>query len=129
MLDIYNWQKFKQSIIFKGLRFDGDELRTGTDVDFEYEDGKVWIRAEVKQYGKDILTGQKILLERFANNMKNYDVYCFLLWHKQPQNEDVEIKNCIVKKVYYNKTWHDKEHEQISFKKAFNKIIYKKILK
>jgi hypothetical protein len=118
-------QKFKQSILFKGLRIDGDEFKTGTDIDFEYEDGKIWIKAEVKEYGKDILTGQRILFERFAKNIKKYEVYCFLLWKKKPQNEDIYIKDCIVKKVYYNKKWHDKEQHQISFKKAFNKIIYK----
>ena len=121
---IKNDEKFRQSLLFEGLRLDPKDKRTGTDIDFEYEDGKIWIKCEVKEYGKNITTGQKILFERFHNNLKNYKVFCFLLWHKKQPSEDIYIKDCIVSKLYHNNKWInviDKQGER-TFKEIFNEI-------
>ena len=60
--DIINQQKFRQALLFEDLRDDPTNLRTGTDIDFEYEDGRLWIKAEVKQMGKKYLWGKSFCL-------------------------------------------------------------------
>ena len=122
--EIRNVIKFKQGVLFSGLRDDPNDKRTGTDIDFEYEDGKVWLRVEVKEYGKPITTGQRILFERFCNNLKNYDVYAFVVWHKSASDEDVYLKDCIVSKIYHKGKWKDviKLRGEVTFKEVFNKL-------
>ena len=125
--DIVNQQKFRQALLFEDLRDDPTNLRTGTDIDFEYEDGRLWIKAEVKQMGKKIPTGQRILFERFVNNLSNYTAVCFILWHNVPSDEDIKIKDCLVAGYYSNvgsaRKWHDVRHKKITFKRAFKHLV------
>lgn len=121
---IKNVDKFKQALLFKDLRIDKSDKRTGTDIDFEYEDGKVWIKVEVKEYGKELTTGQRILFERFCDNIKNYEAYSILVWHKCPDDEDILLKDCIVSKFYHKGKWKDiiELRGEITFKEVFNKL-------
>lgn len=139
---IINESKFKQGILFRWLREDPKDLRTGTDIDFSYEgkvkdeDGKfirndngqlkrVWLMGEVKEYGKAITRGQEILFENFCNNMKGgYECYALLLWHREDSDKDIYIKDCIVAKLYHNGKWSDviAKRGEVTFKEVFNKI-------
>ena len=125
--DIVNQQKFRQALLFEDLRDDQTNRKTGTDIDFEYEDGRLWIKAEVKQMGKKIPTGQKLLFERFADNIGNYTAVCFILWHNAPPSEDIKIKDCLVAAYYWNRgavrKWHDVRHKKIPFKTAFKHLV------
>ncbi len=127
--DIVNQQKFRQALLFEDLRDDPTNRKTGTDIDFEYEDGKVWIKAEVKQMGKKIPKGQKLLFERFADNIGNYTAVCFVLWHNVPPNEDIKIKDCLVAAYYWNggtvREWHDTRDKKMTFKTAFEHFVNK----
>ena len=119
---IYNQKKFRQQILFEGLPQDPNDKRHGTDIDFEFENGKVWIKAEVKQHGKKITTGQKILFERFARNVKNYKVYCFVIWHNVPADKDIYIKDCFVAAVFWGNKWIDYRAKNKNFKEVFINI-------
>lgn len=133
--DILNDVKFKQAILFKGINEDEDDKKIGTDIDWMYEDGKLWVVAEIKEYGKELPTGQRILLERFCNNLANYKTFILLAWHKAPPNEDIDLKDCIVSKIYYKGIYKNKwknviglKGKELTVKEAFSsfKIKYGK---
>lgn len=122
---IKNESKFKQGLLFSNLRDNKNDKRTGTDIDFEYEDAKVWLKVEVKEYGKPITIGQKILFERFCDNIQNYDAYALLVWHNSADDEDIYLKDCIVSKIYHKGKWKDVialKKREITFKEIFNKL-------
>ena len=123
--DIYNETKFKQGILFEDLLDDSEDKRTGTDIDYMWENGEVYVFAEVKEYGKKIPLGQKIVIERLARDLQNKKVYGFLLWHYCDENTDILIKDCLVAAIYWNNKWIDYRDKLINFKTAFNKIIKK----
>tara|TARA_R100000655_G_scaffold29928_2_gene60483 strand:- start:893 stop:1294 length:402 start_codon:yes stop_codon:yes gene_type:complete len=123
--DIYNETKFKQGILFEDLLDDSEDKRTGTDIDYMWENGEVYVFAEVKEYGKKIPLGQKIVIERLARDLEKKKVYGFLLWHYCNENTDILIKDCLVAAIYWNNKWIDYRDKLINFKTAFNKIIKK----
>ena len=121
---IKNESKFKQGLLFSNLRDNKNDKRTGTDIDFEYEDGKVWLKVEVKEYGKPITIGQRILFEKFCKNIENYDAYGILAWHNSGDDEDIYLKDCIVAKIYHKGKWKDviALKGEMTFKEVFNKL-------
>ena len=122
---IYNEEKFRQQLLFDGI---SDDKRTGTDGDGSYESKKdrLFIMAEVKEYGKDVTIGQKILMQNLVENMGGvYRTYGFVLWHNSKSSEDILLKDTIVKEVYFK----DKEgkvveanqlEKGITFRDAFD---------
>jgi hypothetical protein len=122
--EIKNVIKFKQALLFINLRDNKNDKRTGTDIDFEYEDGKIWLKVEVKEYGKPMTTGQRILFERFCNNIQNYEAYGILVWHNSSDDEDIYLKDCIVSKIYHKGKWKDviALRGEKTFKEVFNKL-------
>ena len=124
--DIVNQQKFRQALLFEDLRDDLTDYRTGTDIDFEYEDGRLWIKAEVKEYGKEITTGQRILFERFVENLSNYTAFACVLWHAAAPEEDIYIKDCYLMRYYWKSPQGCKwitPDKPIPFKKAFKHLV------
>ena len=98
---IYNEEKFRQQLLFDGI---SDDKRTGTDGDWIYESKKdrLFIMAEVKEYGKEVTIGQKILIKNLVENMGGvYRTYGFVLWHKTASDKDILLKDTIVKEVYF----------------------------
>ena len=98
---IYSQEKFRQQLLFDGI---SDDKRTGTDGDWIYESkkDKLFIMAEVKEYGKEVTIGQKILMKNLVENMGGvYRTYGFVLWHKSESSEDILLKDTIVKEVYF----------------------------
>ena len=120
---IYNQIKFKQSILFEDLLNDLSDKRTGTDIDYMWENGEIYIFVEVKEYGKKIPTGQKILFERLSKDIVYKKVYCFVLWHNNLDGSDIPLRDCLVAGVYWGNTWIDYRYKNVYFKTAFNKII------
>ena len=120
--DIINQDKFRQALLFEDLRDDTTDYRTGTDIDFEYEDGKLWIKAEVKEYGKEITTGQRILFERFVENLSNYKAFACVLWHGTPPEEDIYIKDCYLVRYYWGGKWVTPRNP-VPFKRVFKHLV------
>lgn len=124
---IYNQEKFRQQLLFEGISNDN---RTGTDGDWMYESEKdeLFIMAEVKEFGKDITLGQKILMKNLVKYMGGpYKTYGFVLWHNAPSDKDIELKDTLVREVYYKDTKGNVavksyERKTIYFKDAFDML-------
>ena len=115
----------KKTIDFSGLFDDKEEKRTGSDIDFYWEDGEKVIYVEVKTQGYHILKGQRIALERFVDNNTLFKKsIAVVVWDKQNNPTKADLKDCIVQYYYYNGKWQiDKEHHV--FKKFFRNYIGK----
>lgn len=121
---IKNRDMFTQQVVFFELK-KAKSTQVGwsmSDVDFEYEDGKFWIRGEVKKRGTELGYGQKLLIERFCDGMETHETYGFLLWHDVSKDEDIDISECIVHSVYRNGKWYNKLGDNLKFGYAFKKI-------
>tara|TARA_R110000787_G_scaffold59458_2_gene134732 strand:+ start:735 stop:1250 length:516 start_codon:yes stop_codon:yes gene_type:complete len=124
---VYNQEKFRQQLLFDGI---SDDKRTGTDGDWIYESkkDKLFIMAEVKEYGKEVTIGQKILMKNLVENMGGvYRTYGFVLWHKSESSEDILLKDTIVKEVYFKgkdgKVMEANQLEKgITFRQAFDML-------
>ena len=124
---IYNQEKFRQQLLFEGI---SNDKRTGTDGDWMYESEKdeLFIMAEVKQFGKEITLGQKILMKNLVKYMGGpYKTYGFVLWHDTPSDKDIELKDTLVREVYYkdakgNVAVKSYERKTVSFKDAFDML-------
>lgn len=123
MREIYNQELFRQKVLFKGINA-YNEKETGTDVDWEFENGKTWIRCEIKEWGKPLTVGQEILMKRFVKSVSYQNVWCFLLWHTAKPNEDIVLANTIPALYINNKTseWQPLT-SPLNFYQVFNSII------
>lgn len=122
---IKNPSRFNQSIIFEGLKIEMPTQRgwSMSDIDFEFENGAIWVKTEVKKSGQKLGIGQRLLIERFCDNLKNYKTYGFLLWHDCKPSDKISISECKVHSVYHRGCWHEKINQNINFLTAFLKIL------
>lgn len=98
---ILNNEKFKRPIYFEGLTIGN---KTGSDVDYLYEDKGHFLIAELKEEGKELPTGQRLLIE----NLVTKNTYPFsvglVLWH-EPELNKIYIKDCDIHKMFVNGSW------------------------
>ena len=105
MNDIINMEKFKQGLIFGDIEYDG--MRP-SDIDLVMEArDECWIIAEIKTEGKEVPTGQRLMLERLYNDLEKSGkpVLCVVANHNHPVDEDIDAANCIIEKAWNGKRW------------------------
>ena len=83
--------------------------------------------AEVKEYGKPITDGQMYLMKNLVKHMGGpYDTYGYVLWHEVKEDEDIILKDTIVKEFYAmidgKLETVDCLSKRITFKEAFDKL-------
>tara|TARA_R110001599_G_C11769685_1_gene611230 strand:+ start:52 stop:447 length:396 start_codon:yes stop_codon:yes gene_type:complete len=119
---IRNSNQTKQGIDFTGIEY-GKIHPTDIDAVLEF-DNKALILIEVKKKGSEILTGQRLVLERIADSWHTkkavvlYVTHCF-----ENENIDIPLAECTVDKIYLKKEWKPAQR-QISLKdtlKGFGK--------
>ena len=100
-------------LLFDGLHVDPNDKRTGTDADFIYEDGEVFIIGEVKREGTPLHKGQRILMERIAERLTGYDkvIPVFCSHPAIEYGDSVLIALSVVEKYYMNGAWVTPKNE------------------
>ena len=97
----------KQIVDFSGLRY-GNITPTDIDSFIEYRD-KARVFAEFKYGNAPLPHGQKIALERAANDMQKAGkpaIVCICRHNIADCEVDVPAAETIVSEFYYNGTWH-----------------------
>jgi len=129
MNDIINMEKFKQGIIFGDIEY--DNMRP-SDIDLVMEvRDKCWVIAEIKRKGAEVKTGQRLMLERLAKDLRSTGkpVLCVIAEHNHRDNEDIDASNCIVTKSWNGNSWQ-KFQDSVTLSsliRAFLEKKYKKV--
>ncbi|GAP07114.1 hypothetical protein ATHL_01982 [Anaerolinea thermolimosa] len=102
---IYNDTKFRQKLRFPRLNIS----TTLTDMDFVIEKSNIlFVFGEVKETGKDLAWGQKILYERVIDAI-NYNpekrAIFLQVWHHNPPPDDILLEDTVVVKAYSRCGW------------------------
>ena len=102
-------------LLFDGLHVNPKDKRTGTDADFIYEDGEVFIIGELKREGTELNTGQRILMERLATRLTGYKkvIPVFCSHPAIEYGDSVYIAGCKVEKYYMNGAWVTPQKETL----------------
>jgi hypothetical protein len=105
---IYNKQKLERIVSFQGLPHVGKCSPADIDICIEIGNAKKYLIGDFKETGKDLDTGQKILLERHceAFEARGYSAVAFLAWH-DPEIKIIDAAQAIVVKYFNNGIWHD----------------------
>lgn len=102
---IHNTNKVKQSIDFTNIQW-GKIYPSDIDAVLEFNND-VLILIEVKQKGKEIPTGQRLMLERICNSWHTKKSIVLLVWHDfKNENIDIPLNKCIIEKVYFKNKWN-----------------------
>lgn len=109
---IYSRAKLARVVSFEGLPHIGP--CSPTDIDFCIEVGaqKKYLVGDLKESGKDLSHGQRLLIERTVNAFKlyGYESVGFLAWH--PVGEDpIDAKSALVVRYYANGSWRDVQQD------------------
>ncbi len=103
---ITNRARFIQAIKFDGMKFG---RITPTDIDAAIEfDNRLFIFIEAKFVGREILTGQRMFLERLANNTNdppNKYAISIVAEHCIPSDQDVILSDAIVRTYWRDGEW------------------------
>lgn len=129
MNDILNMEKFKQGIIFGDIEY--DNMRP-TDIDLVMEvRDKCWVIAEIKTEGTEVKTGQRLMLERLAKDLRKTGkpVLCVVAEHNHRASEDIDASNCIVTKRWNGSFWQKPQTDVTLLRliKAFLDKYYKEV--
>jgi hypothetical protein len=107
---IHNTNKVKQSIDFTNIEW-GNIHPSDIDAVLEFNN-EVLILIEVKQKGKEIPTGQKLMLERISDSWHTKKSIVLLVWHDfNNENMDIPLNKCIIEKVYFESKWTSKKEK------------------
>lgn len=99
--------------------FAGLVLRRGitpTDFDgFIDYNGELFILLEGKLVDKDLPMGQKIAIEHLCAAMSPPKMIVAIVFeHETPTENDVDVKNCLVRALYYHPHWHDYKERKLN---------------
>lgn len=116
---ILNKDRFNQKLLFEGLERDRISF---TDIDFIQEiKGELLIVGDVKVEGQQLPTGQRLLIERLCN--KDWkSSFGVVVEHNLPPNQDILLKDTIVRKVYHKKKWTTLLNKNITFQQLEEQI-------
>lgn len=119
---IYNHDKIARVVSFEGLPHVGS--CSPTDIDFCIEVGanKKFLIGDLKESGKELNVGQRLLIERVCGAFAayGYDAIGFLAWHL-PSVEIIVARDAIVAKFYHNGSWVDVANEAQTLGKRYAK--------
>ena len=102
---IYNSNKVKQSIDFTNIQW-GKIHPSDIDAVLEFNN-ELLILIEVKQKGKEIPTGQRLMLERICDSWHTKKALVLLVWHDfKNEKIDIPLDECIIEKVYFKNKWN-----------------------
>ena len=98
----------RQLLLFDGMQY-GNITPTDIDMTIEYKD-RARIFVEVKGRTKDVPIGQRLLLQRFVDDFRasGKDAIAIIAEHDvDDSSEDIHIKDCSVREIYYKKRADD----------------------
>jgi len=96
--------RFKQSILFHGLRF-GNKCPTDIDCVFEFQD-KLFIFVEAKHKDTPTKIGQKLALERIVDALGATRIaVALIVEHETPVDMDVDISSALVREFRFKRVW------------------------
>lgn len=109
---IHSSKYLEERVSYDGMLYcvRGKEIVPITDIDAIMDAvGKAWVIFECKHGDSMPPTGQKITLERLANDISSKDkpAVVFVCSHNVPEGEKVYLKDCIVTSIYTNGKWID----------------------
>ena len=102
----------RQLLLFDGMQY-GNITPTDIDATIEYKD-RARIFVEVKGKSKDVPTGQRLLLQRFVDDFRasGKDAIAIIAEHGvEDANQDVHLKDCSVREIYYKRKADDTDCE------------------
>ena len=103
MITINNYEKFEQLILFRGVEW-GKKYPMDMDFLLELND-EAFVFGEVKTAGTDILTGQRIAIERLCRRVKKGGAHAvgLLVTHNIRTPNPIPLKDCLLAKYYLYK--------------------------
>ena len=104
---IYNTQRAKQLRDFSGLRF-GNITPTDIDGLIEYKN-KAYVIIELKYRENELPPGQKLALERLADNLQKSGKTTLLILasHNQTNpNDEIDVANSTITSYRYKGKWY-----------------------
>ena len=115
----------RQLLLFDGLRY-GNITPTDMDGVIEYHN-HLWLMFEAKLEGKEVPTGQRLLLERFiqdAKKARKHGIAAIVEHNVQDTNRNIYLKDCKVRELITteNQTWRPPKYE-ITVKEITDKFI------
>ena len=116
---IVDRDRARQIIDFSGLKY-GKITPTDIDGMIEYHD-KGYIIYETKYDGAVMPRGQELALERISNELKKPSII-IVSDHNHPIDEDIDIANSLVRKIFYAGKWNEK-HSGMTVKEVTDKFI------
>lgn len=128
---LYKWEdRAKQLIDYTNLSWG---VIHPTDIDGILEfNGIKLVLLEYKTGGKLVGVGQRLLLERVANNwskaQRGNESLIVIADHYTKQDEIVDGGNCIVREVYYNGKWFNYKGYERTVRSVVGKFAKNEIL-
>lgn len=122
---IQHQERAKQLILFEDMKYDRKITPTDFDAVIEYKD-VAWVVCEVKYKDTTLPYGQELALNRFVDDMwrAGKHVLAIVAEHEiDNANENIMLKDCIVRKSKYNhEDWISKP-EKITVKQCVDKFL------
>jgi hypothetical protein len=104
----------KQLNSFAGMVFRRGITPTDFDGFIDYN-GELFILLEGKLVGKDLPNGQKMAIENLCASINASKMIVAIVFeHDTPIESDVDVKNCLVRAVYYHPRWHDYKERRLN---------------
>ena len=99
--------------------FSGLNLRRGitpTDFDgFIDYNGNLFIILEGKLKDKDLPNGQKMAIENLCAAVQSEKMIVAIVFeHDTPIEQEIKVKDCLVRSVYYHPRWHDYKERRLN---------------
>lgn len=131
MLDVKTGETFlhrtraKQLIDFAGLDYGGNKHPSDIDGFIEWKN-KCRVIFEVKVRGKSIPAGQKLLLERIADDFETAGKPTLVIHaiNDTPSDEDVLLANCLIQEIYWQGEWYSYDDKDIPVHVVVDRFLY-----
>lgn len=102
---IYNEKRARQKVVFEGMTYFGTITPTDIDGFFEIHN-KLFVLFELKAFGAKMPYGQRLALERLADEVgRQKEAVLFIAHHDTPPEKDVIAAEAIVVGCRYQGAW------------------------
>lgn len=108
MSQFTNRERAMQLVDFGSMKY-GKLMPTDLDGLFDAK-GKAWVIIEAKMHRKPLPFGQRLALERLADDLSNVKpTVAVVVEHTHSIDEDIEIGKCVVREYRLDGQWHKPE--------------------
>jgi hypothetical protein len=99
---------------FSGLNLHRGITPTDFDGFIDYN-GNLFIILEGKLKDKDLPNGQKMAIENLCAAVQSEKMIVAIVFeHDTPVDQEIKVKDCLVRSVYYHPRWHDYKERRLN---------------